>query len=96
VLPPFFTPKESSCLLLVLGYNQPVDFAGAVPSTIFAFQQHHHHHHHHHLRYNDLIDCIILSSFAKQLFPGADEIVETTYALMTELSVSSLQHIGSY
>jgi hypothetical protein len=55
-------------LLLVLGNNQPVDFKGAVPSTILAF--------HHHLKYDDLIDCIIFSSFAKQPFPGSDEIVE--------------------
>jgi hypothetical protein len=40
-------------LLLVLGNNEQADFAGAVPSTIFAFQ--HHHHHHHHLKY-DFID----------------------------------------
>jgi hypothetical protein len=35
-------------LLLVLINNQPADFAGAVPSTIFAF-------HRHHLEYDDLI-----------------------------------------
>jgi hypothetical protein len=52
-------------LLLVFRNNQPADFAGAVPSTIFAF-------HCHHLKYN----CIIFSSFTKQLFPGSDEIVE--------------------
>jgi hypothetical protein len=30
-------------LLLVLGSNQPADFASAVTTTIFAFDQHHHH-----------------------------------------------------
>jgi hypothetical protein len=38
-------------LLLVLRNNQPADFAGAVPSTIFAF-------HHHHLKYDDLADLL--------------------------------------
>jgi hypothetical protein len=57
----------------VLGNNQGADFAGAMPSTIFAFQ------HHHHLKYDDLIDCIIFSSFAKQPFPGSDEIVEVPF-----------------
>jgi hypothetical protein len=56
----------------VLGNNQPADFAGAVPSTIFAFQ----HHNHHHLKYDGLSDCIVFSSFAKQPFPGSDETVE--------------------
>jgi hypothetical protein len=39
-------------LLLVLKNNQPADFAGAVPSTIFVF------HRHHHLKYDDLIDLL--------------------------------------
>jgi hypothetical protein len=37
-------------LLLVLRYNQPANFAGAVPLTIFAF--------HRHLKYDDLIDLL--------------------------------------
>jgi hypothetical protein len=37
-------------LLLVLRSNQSADFAGAVPSTVFAFD------HHHPLKYDDLID----------------------------------------
>jgi hypothetical protein len=57
-------------LLLVLRNNQPADFASAVPSTIFAF------HRLHHLKYDDLIYCIIFSSFAKQPFLGSNEIVE--------------------
>jgi hypothetical protein len=36
--------------LLVLRNIQPSDFAGAVPSTIFAFNRHHH------LKYNELIN----------------------------------------
>jgi hypothetical protein len=43
---------ETELLLLVLRNNQPADFAGAVPSTIFAF------HCHHHLIQNDLIDLL--------------------------------------
>jgi hypothetical protein len=34
-------------LLLALRNNQPADFAGAVPSTIFAFYRNHH------LKYDD-------------------------------------------
>jgi hypothetical protein len=36
----------------VLRSNQPADFAGAVPSTIFAF------HRQHHLKYDDMIDLL--------------------------------------
>jgi hypothetical protein len=39
-------------LLLVLRNNQPTDFVGAVPATIFAF------HRRHHLKYDDLIDLL--------------------------------------
>jgi hypothetical protein len=39
-------------LLLALRNNQPADFAGAVPSIIFAF------HYHHHLKYDDLTDLL--------------------------------------
>jgi hypothetical protein len=56
-------------LLLVLRNNQPADFAGTVPSTIFVF---HHHHHHHHLKYhffNDLLhNCQLLR---KTALPGS-------------------------
>jgi hypothetical protein len=38
--------------VLVLRNNQPADFAGAVPSTNFAF------HRHHYLKYDDLIDLL--------------------------------------
>jgi hypothetical protein len=54
----------------VLRNNQPADFAGSVPSTIFAF------HRHHHLKYDDLIYCIIFSSSSKQPVLGSDEIME--------------------
>jgi hypothetical protein len=58
-------------LLLELRNNQPDDFAGAVPSIIFAF------HRRHHLKYDDLIDLPHnFQLFAKWPFPGSDEIVE--------------------
>jgi hypothetical protein len=37
--------------LLVLRNNQAADFAGAVPSTVFAFLRHH-------LKYDNLIDLL--------------------------------------
>jgi hypothetical protein len=54
-------------LLLVLGNNKPADFAGAVPSTIFAFQ----HHHYHHLKYDNLIDWLHnFQLLRKKALPG--------------------------
>jgi hypothetical protein len=38
--------------LLVLRNNQPANFAGAVPPSIFAFYRHHH------LKHDDLIDLL--------------------------------------
>jgi hypothetical protein len=52
-------------LLLVLRNNQPADFAGTMPSTIFAF------HYRHHLKYEDLIE--LLHNFQlnrKTVLPG--------------------------
>jgi hypothetical protein len=46
-----------------------------MPSTIFAF---HHRHHRHHISnmMTWLIYCIIFRSFAKEPFPGSNEIVD--------------------
>jgi hypothetical protein len=55
----------------MLGNYQPADFAGFMPSTIFAF------HRRHHLKYDDLIN--LLHHFQlprKTALPGFDEIME--------------------
>jgi hypothetical protein len=58
-------------LLLVVRNDQPSDFAGAVPSIIFAF------HHHLHVKCGDLWDLLQFSAPSqKQLFSGSHEIVE--------------------
>jgi hypothetical protein len=77
-------------LLLALGNNQPVDFAGAVPSIIFTF------HHHHLLKYDDLTDLLHDFQLLRKTDPSRVlmKLWRTTDVLMTQFTVSSLQHIG--
>jgi hypothetical protein len=46
------------------------------------------------LKYDDLIYCIVFSSFTEQPFWVLRKLWRTTDALTTELTVSSLQHTG--